>query len=78
MKLQMTQHGKTVTIETERDDLTSFEMVEQLRCLMLAQDYHPDLVSEAMPDEEEIDKIISDGIKELDNRSDCPEDRGIL
>jgi hypothetical protein len=31
-----------------------------------------------MPDEEEIDKIISDGIKELDNLSEFPEDVGML
>lgn len=67
MKLQLTKYGKTVTIETERDDLTSLEMAQELRCLMLAQDYHPDLVAEVLPDEEAIASIIMDKLQnELD------------
>jgi len=75
MKLQLTQHGKTVTIETDRDDLTSLELTQEFRCLMLAQDYHPHSVATSMPDEEEISNIVMDELKkELDMRSEEDED----
>jgi len=74
MKLQLEQYGKTVTIETEREDLTSLELVREFRCLMLAQDYHPDLVSEAMPDEEEIGNIVLDELEKLDKQRSSYED----
>lgn len=77
MKLQLTQLGKTVTIETAHDDISCSELVQELRCLLLAQDYHPGLVAEHMPDEEMIGNIIMDEVKkELDSgqchRQDCP------
>jgi len=71
MKLQLTQYNKTVTIEIDRDDLTSMELAREFRCLMLAQDYHPHNVAASMPDEEEISNIIMDELKkELDMRSE--------
>ena len=62
MKLTLTQHDKTVTIETKHDEHTAAEMVIELKCLLMAQDYHPDLVSAHLPNEYELDEIIDSAI----------------
>ena len=62
MKLQLTQNEKTVTIETAFDGHSVSAMVIEMRCLLMAQDYHPDNISALMPDEHELDEIISDAI----------------
>lgn len=59
MKLILEQHGTTVTIETEGDCQTIYEMADYCRELLLAQGYHPDSVSEAFPTEEDIAKLVS-------------------
>ena len=63
MKLILQQQDKTVTIETEHDGHSLSEMVTEVRCLLMAQDYHPDSVRSQIPDEFELDEIISDAIK---------------
>ena len=59
MKLTLTQQDKTVTIETKHDGHTVADMVTEMRCLLMAQDYHPDCVSAAIPNEHELDEIIA-------------------
>ncbi len=70
MKLQLTQREKTVTIETPFDDPSTSEMIIEMRCLLMAQGYHPDNISALMPNEHELDEIISGAInseKDVDN-----------
>ena len=62
MKLTLTQQDKTVTIETEHDNHSLSDMVIELRCLLMAQDYHPDSVRSQVPDEHELDEIIANVI----------------
>ena len=70
MKITLEQLGTTVTIETEGDCQTVYEMADYCRELMLAQGYHPDSVSEAFPTEEDIAKEISDAISDHDLNRD--------
>ena len=67
MKLTLTQNEKTVTIETPFDGQGVSEMVNEMRCLLMAQDYHPDNISALMPTEHELDEIISDALEEQKN-----------
>jgi len=70
MKITLTQQDKTVTIETPFDGHSVSEMIVEMRCLLMAQDYHPDNIASLMPNEHELDEIISDAIngqKEFDN-----------
>ena len=67
MKLTLTQHDKTVTIETPFDGQSVSEMVIEMRCLLMAHDYHPDNISALMPTEFELDEIIGDAINEQRN-----------
>lgn len=70
MKITLEQLGTTVTIETEGDCQTVYEMADYCRELMLAQGYHPDSVSEAFPTEEDIAKEISEAISDHDLNRD--------
>ena len=54
MKLQLTQNGTTVTIETEGDGQTGDQMAQHCRELLLGQGYHWDTITEAMPSEEDV------------------------
>ncbi len=70
MKLQLTQNGTTVTIETEGDGHTGDDMAQFYRNLTLGQGYHWQTVYESMPTEEDVVEQISDAInseKEVDN-----------
>ena len=62
MKLQLTQNGTTVTIETEGDGHTGDDMAQFYRNLTLGQGYHWQTVYEAMPTEEDVVEQISDAI----------------
>lgn len=70
MRLTLTQNEKTVTIETPFDGHSVSEMIIEMRCLLMAQNYHPDNISALMPNEHELDEIISGAInseKDVDN-----------
>lgn len=76
MKLQLTQHNVTVTIEVKEECQTTNEMAQFFREILLAQGYHPQSVSDAMPDEEDIMEIVGDAIDgvlygESDESDDC-------
>jgi len=68
MKLSLKQYEKTVTIETERDDLTMPELANEFMCLAMAQDYHPEVVKECVPDQDFIDSIVYNAINEEMNQ----------
>lgn len=64
MKLTLEQHGTTVTIETKDDGQTTYEMAQYFRDLLLGQCYHWDSVQEALPHEEDIEKLIEEALAE--------------
>ena len=63
MKLQLTQHNVTTTIEVKEECQTTYEMAQFFREILLAQGYQPQSVSDAMPDEEDIDNIVDDEVR---------------
>lgn len=63
MKLQLTQNGTTVTIETERDGQTGDDLTQQCRNLALGQGYHWKTVHESMPTEEDVCEIVSEAVE---------------
>lgn len=63
MKLTLTQNGTTVTIETEGDGHTGDQMAQFCRELLLAQGYHPQTVSEALPSEEDVVEQIQEALE---------------
>ena len=46
LKLQM--YDRTITIEESRDDLTTHEMLELFKCMLLASEYHPDSIKQTI------------------------------
>lgn len=74
MKLQLTEHDTTVTIETDSDDHNVREMAQMCRQLLLAQGYPPSCVSEHMPNEDDLDEIIADAIN---NKIDVDNNKGL-
>lgn len=69
MKISLTQHDRTVTIEVEGDGHTGDYMAQICRDLLLGQGYHWNTVYGAMPTEEEICEYVADAIntqKEVD------------
>jgi len=69
MKLQLTQHNVTTTIEVKEECQTTYEMAQFFREILLAQGYHPQSVSDAMPDEEDgmdaVDEMVSFAAKQM-------------
>jgi len=62
MKIQLTQLNVTTTIEIEEEGQTTYEMAQFFREILLAQGYHPPSVSDAMPDEHDIEEIVGNAI----------------
>ena len=63
MKLQLTQNGTTVTIETEGDGQTGDDLTQQCRNIALGQGYHWKTVHESMPTEEDVCEIVSEAVE---------------
>ena len=62
MKLVAEDEYKIVTIESKATGLNISELVLMFRGLAMALEYHPDSVRAQIPDENELDDIISDAI----------------
>lgn len=71
MKLQLTQHDTTVTIEREGEEQTCDEMAQLCRQLLLGQGYHPSSVTESLPSEHEITEQIGEAL-EVQRDTDKP------
>jgi hypothetical protein len=52
MKLQITMHGTTLSVETESDCLNVTEMFNHFKGLMVAIGYHPKSVEECLMESE--------------------------
>ncbi len=63
MRLQLTQHGTTGTIETKGDGQTGDTMAQHCRELLLGQGYHWQTVYEAMPSEEDVVEQIQEALE---------------
>ena len=63
MKLIAEDDYSIVTIVDKSDGVTCDEAVGLCRRLLMALDYHPDTIAALMPDEAELDDIISSIIK---------------
>ena len=46
LKLQM--DDKTITMEESRDNITTYEMLELFKCMLLAIGYHPDSIKQTI------------------------------
>ena len=62
MKITTEDSYTIVTIEDKRGKVDLDSFVELCRCSALAHGFHADVVSALMPNENELDDIISDGI----------------
>lgn len=50
MKISITQHGTTCSVETQHDELTIDEVVEHIKGLLVASGYHPESVDNHIKD----------------------------
>lgn len=63
MKLTAEDEYRVVTIESKATGLPLSEVIRMFRGIAMALEYHPESVMAQMPDEHELDEIISDAIK---------------
>jgi len=52
MKLQLTMHGTTISVETEDDGLNVTEMLNHFKGLLVAIGYHPTSVESCLIEDE--------------------------
>lgn len=64
MKLSLTQHNTTVTIEAKGDVQTCYDMAQYCRELLLGQGYHWNSIEDALPTEEDVCKIVEEALED--------------
>ena len=62
MKITAEDEYKIVTIESKATGLNISELVLMFRGIAMGLEYHPDTVRSNIPDEHELDSIVSDAI----------------
>jgi len=72
-KLTLEDDYSIVTIEDKTGKVGVSDAVRQCRMVLIASGYHPDNISALMPDENELDEIISDAINSQKGVDSTPE-----
>jgi hypothetical protein len=62
MKIQAEDEYSIVTIVDKTSDVDATSAVKLCKRLLMGLDFHPDNITALMPDEHELDEIISNGI----------------
>jgi len=70
MKITCEDEYKIVTIESKATGLPLSELILMFRGAAMALEYHPDAVRAQIPDEYELDVIISEAISEREEEAD--------